>query len=785
MKRKFIVVYLDDIMIHSRTLAEHVLHVREVLNLLAEHGLKAKRAKCAWARQKVDFCGFDIDKDGIHAQEHKTRAVMDWPQPENSKDVRGFLGLTSYYRKFIEHYAHIAMPLYTICTPPKGKGDVGRRRGEPKKVFRTPFAWDKECQHAFDTLKKALCNAPVLALPDPKAKYCLHVDASQYALGAVLSQVQGKAEKVLGYFSRKLHDAETRYPTYDRELLGIQDAVLYWKFNLHGAEQPFLVHTDHATLRWILTQPHLTVRQMDILTVLQNFDWEVKHIPGIKNQVADALSRRPDFRRERCNLMALEVTAAGEWIDDIKAGIIEDEWFGPIAHFLADPSQRPPPPTASAKERKLWVSTQRFYLEENGLLWLRGDLEKKEVEKNVRARKKDGEEETRAKEKEEEEVEKNARARKDGEEETRAMKKDEEEETRAKEKEEGEAENNNKRGRLCIPKTMRRRILHEAHDTPAGGHFGADRTYLRMKDRYFWKKMWRDTQRYVAGCDLCHRTNHRSGKPMGLLQPLPIAKGRWQRIGIDFITDLPISGKGHDCIVTFVDHMTKRAHWRACKKTIDAPAFARMFIDDIVRLHGVPQEVVSDRDVRFTADYWREVARILQTKLLMSTAFHPETDGLSENSNKTIVRYLRGFTTHDQANWDDYLPLAEYAYNSSVHRSTKQTPFELDLGYAPPLPLDLIADLQRPQANASAKTLQGREFVERLQRILGVARDQLHDAQDEQTAEANKSRRPIDPAITAGAKVFLDTKDLPITYANVNPTRRKLIHRYIGPYEIL
>jgi hypothetical protein len=139
--------------------------------------------------------------------------------------------------------------------------------------------------------------------------------------------------------------------------------------------------------------------------------------------------------------------------------------------------------------------------------------EEEEVEKNARTRK-DGEEETRAKEKEEkEEVEKNARARK----------KDEEEETRAKEKEEGEAENNNMRGQLCIPKTMRGQILHEAHDTPAGGHFGADRTYLRIKDRYFWKKMWPDTQRYVVGCDLCHRTNHRSGTHMGLLQRLPIA----------------------------------------------------------------------------------------------------------------------------------------------------------------------------------------------------------------------------------------------------------------------
>ena len=152
-----------------------------------------------------------------------------------------------------------------------------------------------------------------------------------------------------GPVANTIHDAETRYPAYYRELLGIRDAILYWKFNLHRAEQPFLVHTDHATLRWILTQPHLTVRQMDILTVLQNFDWEVKHIPGVKNQFAAALSRRPDFRRERCNVMAMEVSAAKEWIEDIKASIVDDEWFGPIAHSLANPSPRPPPSTASAK----------------------------------------------------------------------------------------------------------------------------------------------------------------------------------------------------------------------------------------------------------------------------------------------------------------------------------------------------------------------------------------------------------------------------------------------------
>jgi len=314
---------------------------------------------------------------------------MNWPQPENSKDVSGFLGLTSYYRKFIEHYAHIVIALYTIGTTPKGEGNVGRRREEWQWVRHTPFAWDRESQNACDTLKYALCNAPFLARPDPEAKYCLYINASPYALGAVLTQMQDKTEEVVGYFICKLHDEETWCHAYDRELLGIRDAMIYWKFNLHRAKQPFLLHTDHATLRWFFTQPHLTIHHMDILPVLQNYDWEVKHIPSVKNQVAVALSHHLDSRREQCNLITVEVTAAGKWVDDIKAGIIDDEWFGPIAHCLANPSPCPLPSTASTKEHKLWVAAQRFYLEENRLLWLCGDLEKTQVNNTAGAEEKE------------------------------------------------------------------------------------------------------------------------------------------------------------------------------------------------------------------------------------------------------------------------------------------------------------------------------------------------------------------------------------------------------------
>jgi hypothetical protein len=418
--------------------------------------------------------------------------------------------------------------------------------------------------------------------------------------------------------------------------------------------------------------------------------------------------------RVRCWLMEATARTATEWLDDVRAGLDADPYFGPICKLLQDPTRKAPRPIDPANMRKLCVSAQRFELSD-GLLHLKDT---------------DGR-------------------------------------------------------RLCIPETVRRDILHEAHDTTiAGGHFGADRTYMQVRTRFFWPRMWESVRRYVEGCDTCHRINGRAGLPMGLLQPLPVAQGRWKRIGVDFVTDLPESSSGNDCIVNFIDHLTKHAHWRACKKSLDAAGFAQLFVDEVVRLHDMPSEIVSDRDVRFQ-DYWKEVARRLGSRLLKSTAFHPQTNGQAENANKTVVRYLRCFATHQVDDWDELLPLAEFAYNSSIHRSTTISPFEADLGYTPDLPLDAIASTAMRARAQSIAALQGTKFVDHLERILHVAQDRLIEAQDVQAAEANRHRQPVDRRICVGARVFLDAKDLPITYANVRPNRRKLVHRYLGPYMIV
>ena len=198
------------------------------------------------------------------------------------------------------------------------------------------FAWDRDHQCAFDTLKKALCNVPVFVLMDPKEKYSLHIDASHYASCMVLSQVQDKMQKVLGYVSQILSSTEIWYSIYDRELLGIQDMILCWKFNLYNTMQPLLAYINHVTLSWIFTKPHITIYLMDMQMVTQNNGWEDKCMLGIWNYVMDVKFPHLDFWGTHWNLIGLQIPAAGKWIDDVKTHIIDDEWFGLIVHFSAN-----------------------------------------------------------------------------------------------------------------------------------------------------------------------------------------------------------------------------------------------------------------------------------------------------------------------------------------------------------------------------------------------------------------------------------------------------------------
>ncbi|WVZ58676.1 hypothetical protein U9M48_008918, partial [Paspalum notatum var. saurae] len=265
---KFVVVFIDDILIYSKTEEEHEEHLRLVLQKLREHKSYAKLSKCEFWLDQVPFLGHIVSKGGIMVDPSKISSVMDWKVPEVVKEVRGFLSLAGYYRRFIESFSKIAKPMTSLLE----KG--------------VPFIWTKERQAAFDELKKRLTTAPVLTLPDLTKSFTVYCDASKEGLGCVLMQ-EGK---VIAYASRQLRKHEVNYPTHDLELAAVVHALKIWRHYLYGNWCE--IYTDHKSLKYIFTQNELNMRQRRWLELIKDYDLEIHYHPGKANVVADALSRK-------------------------------------------------------------------------------------------------------------------------------------------------------------------------------------------------------------------------------------------------------------------------------------------------------------------------------------------------------------------------------------------------------------------------------------------------------------------------------------------------------------
>jgi hypothetical protein len=335
-------------------------------------------------------------------------------------------------------------------------------------------------------------------------------------------------------------------------------------------------------------------------------------------------------------------------------------------------------------------------------------------------------------------------------------------------------------GRILVPRddSLRTRILVECHDSPLGGHLGVAKTSEQVKRRFYWFGMDDTVRRYVSTCDACQRNKPSQQAPMGLLQSLPIPAYPWQQVSMDLITSLPRSRSGRDAIVVFVDKLTKMVHYAATTTTVTAPQLATLFLHHVVRLHGVPQSILSDRDPRFTGHFWRALWSQLGTTLTMSSAYHPQTDGQTERANRTLEEMLRSRVNFEQSDWDDHLVAAELAFNNSVHASTGFTPFYLNSGREVQLPLDhavagLLVGSKNPEATAR---------VARLAADLERARRHIAAAQQRQAHYADQHRREVTFAV--GDRVLLSTAHLRLVGAGVTERAPKFACRFIGPFPV-
>ncbi|KAL4588404.1 hypothetical protein LXL04_001290 [Taraxacum kok-saghyz] len=652
--RNGVLVFFDDILVYSPTWSRHLELLSIVLALLHTHELVVNQKKSYFGIGSVEYLGHIIDKHGVSMDPAKIQSITDWPVPANVKGVRGFLGLTGYYRKFIQGYGKLAQPLTELTK-------------------RDNFGWGPKAQEAFAKLKHCMTTAPVLALPDFTKPFEIECDASGKGLGAVLMQ----GRRPIAYYSKALSERTLSKSAYEKEIMALALSIQHWRPYLLG--RSFTVFTDQKSLRHLLEQRITTSDQQNWLSKLMGYQFSIAYKPGHENRAADALSRIHEGSE------LLSMVSSPQWLDgkNLLDGYDSDAHIQKmIKNLNSDPFSYP-----------------KYTLIDNRLYY---------------------------------------------------------------------------KHKLVIPASSPwvTRLLTEFHCSPSGGHYGFYRTYKRLSANIYWFGMTKTVKRFVQECETCQRYKSSTLAPAGLLQPLPMPSAIWDDISLDFISGLPKS-KGFESILVVVDRLSKYCHFIALKHPYTARTLADVFLREIIRLHGIPKSVLSDRDPLFLSKFWKEIFKIQGSELKFSSAYHPETDGQTEVVNRSLETYLRCFAADQPKTWSYWIPWAEFWHNTSFHSTTNTTPFEIVYGRPPPTVFRYAPDeIKCPEVQLE---LQDRdEAIKQLKFHYARAQSRMKSA-------ADKHRRNVE--FEVGDWVFLKLR--PHRQQTViRRINQKLAARFYGPFLI-
>ena len=662
----FCYVYLDDILVFSKSPEEHMDHLRQIFNLLAENGLVVNRAKCVLGVNELDFLGFHVSKDGILPLPDKVDAIKATKPPTSIKELQRFLGMVGYYRRSIKNAAHHLDHLFEALV------------GNPKKLD-----WSPDRETSFQAIKEALAKAAMLHHPRPNATLALTTDASKVAMGGVLEQRGPKGWEPLAFFSSRLEPKQREWPPFDRELLAAFRAIRHFRHFVEGRH--FTLYTDHQSLIPALskkTEPH-TARQTFQLSAIAEYTTDIRYLCGKANVVADALSRpNGDEGEEHVFVSA---------INCIKAGNVNCVCFEPKTSINCVCS-KPQPPTAPASNpiRSVDKPIEESKVEElsnaiNSITSLGIDFSRMARDQQLDP-------------------------------EFRRISRDPNSGLTFRKVPVGDfhlyVDISNGPARPFVPFSWRRQVFDTIHGL---GHPGIERTRSMIRDKFVWPSLRADVSRWARGCLHCQRAKvGRNTIPP--IHEFIVPNRRFSHVHVD-ITMMPESN-GHHYLLTMVDRFSR---WPAAVplKDITTETVINALAHGWISSFGIPETITTDRGSQFTSEVWAQLLSTWGIRHNMTTAYHPEANGLVERLHRRLKESLMAICGDDQNSWFSRLPMALLSLRTTLKPDIKASPAELVYGEGLAVPGDLLpsfpennGDLSRQRQSTLANM---RLEVERLQ----------------------------------------------------------------------
>lgn len=629
--------FLDDILIFSKDLESHYKHIQIVFDRLREHGLKLKMPKCQFLSKETNYLGFLINEQGIRPLPEKVEAIKAIPTPKCVRDVRALLGAAGFYRRFIADFSKISIPLISLTQK------------------RAKFIWTKECEDACKQLKEALGGIPSLAYPDTSKPYFLYCDSSDKAIGSCLTQKVNKGElsdengeRPIHFLSHKLSKSQQKWPIVVKECFAIYYSLQKLNHYLHNAE--FTIYTDQKSLKYLLDSPMQNRQVKNWSLMISAYNCEIKHLPGRQNIIADFLSRIKTVDNHQSSIEDYQEISDNTFrVDNIKREInvidttslnvkhIADKQYDPQQNQREMPSETTELNMIQEQDKDPQIVDLKTRIQQSKLT--KPEQYKFIVMHDLVYYVSHMEEDPIL--------------------------------------------------RLYIPPHLREQITKQYHDQL--GHFGVQRLFATIKEKYYWPKMFHTLNDYVSKCITCKTRSLKALKtPM---QETGIPNFPMSHLSIDFQGPFVQTRSHNRYILCFMDQYSG---WLECFPTHDksTDTVINLLLEEIISRYGCPLRIITDNGKEFTSDRFQSLLQELHIDHVRTSNYAPWSNGNNERSHKTINDILAKQIQNDSESWDVHLNQTLAAIRATVSSTTKHSPYYLMFNRDILLPIDKLCGLR-------------------------------------------------------------------------------------------